>query len=176
MKFFKIILLPLALLFLAPRLALAHCPLCTVGAGALAVAAAAFGVNAAPIGVFIGAFSLALALWLAKLVKKIYIPQQKTILTIGIFLATIIPIMPLIREYRPLYISLFGNYGSLLHNTYMINLYLLGSIVGALILLISPYLSQIITKSRNGKKLPYQGLGITFLLLIIVALIFQFIL
>ncbi len=169
-------LLILALLFAIPQPASAHCPLCTIGAGFLAVAAASIGVGTAPVGVLVGAFSMALALWLSRLVKKNYIPHQSVILTAIIFLGTVIPIMPFIREYRPFYISLLGEYGSLLHNTYMINLYLLGSAVGAILLFVSPYVSQALINARQGRLLPFQGLGITFGLLVAAALLFQLIL
>jgi hypothetical protein len=167
----KILLLSPLILF--PKLASAHCPLCTVGAGALAVAAASIGVATPVVGTFLGAFSMALGLWLAGMVKKQYIKYQYQILTTVIFLSTIIPIMPLIREYRPLYLSWFGEYGTFFHNTYVINLYLLGAAVGAGIMLLSPYLSRTVTRMRGGQTLPYQGLGITFILVVIAAIIFQ---
>jgi len=160
--------------FLLPTTTQAHCPLCTVGAGALAVAAASIGVSTPTVGVFIGAFALALALWFTKLIKKKYFPHQDFVVASVIFLSTIIPLMPLIKEYRPLYISLFGEYGTALHNTYTINLYLLGAVVGAILLFASPLISRKVTELR-GKTLPYQGLAITFSLLIIAGIIFQII-
>lgn len=164
--------LPLSLLVLFPKIVGAHCPLCTVGAGALAVLAASLGVSTPTVGVFIGAFALALALWFTKIIRKKYFPHQDFVLTAVIFLSTVIPLMPLIQEYRPLYISLVGEYGSLLHNTYTINLYLVGVIAGAILLYISPLISKKITETR-GRTLPYQGFSITFTLLIVVGIIFQ---
>ena len=155
-----------------PTTTQAHCPLCTVGAGALAVLAASVGVSTPTVGVFIGAFALALSLWIAKLIKKKYFANQDIVVVLIIFLSTIIPVMPFIREYRPLYISFFGKYGSVMHNTYTVNLFLVGSVVGAILLYVSPYISRKITEVR-GKSLPYQGLGITFLLLIVAGIIFQ---
>lgn len=171
----KKIITTIALVALFPKLASAHCPLCTVGAGALAVAAASVGVSTATVGVFIGAFALALGLWLARIIKKKYFPHQDAVVAVAVFLSTIIPIMPLIREYRPLYVSLMGEYGSPLHNTYTINLYILGAAVGAVLLFLSPYISKVITEKREGKTLPYQGLSITFILLIVAGVILQFI-
>lgn len=166
----KYILIPT--LALVPKLASAHCPLCTAGAGALAILAASLGVSTPTVGVFIGAFALAMALWVAKLIKKKYFPHQDFVVAAVIFLSTIIPIMPLIQEYRPLYVSLFGEYGSIFHNTYTVNLYLLGAVVGAILLYVSPYVSKKITAKR-GKTIAYQGLSITFALLIVVGVIFQ---
>ena len=161
------------LLVATPKIVWAHCPLCTVGAGALAVAAASVGVATASVGVFIGAFSLALGLWLARMIKRKYFQGQDTVMTLAIFFSTIIPIMPFIKEYRPLYLSLAGEYGSMLHNTYVINLYLFGVIVGSLLLFTAPYISWAISRARNKQTLPYQGLGITFVLLILAGIIFQ---
>lgn len=159
-------------LFLWPGTVLAHCPLCTAGAGILAVIAASIGISTIVIGLFIGAFSLALGIWLSRSIRKKYIKHQGIIVTTIIFAGTILPIMPLIREYRPLYISIVGEYGTLLHNTYILNLYLLGAIMGAFLLLISPYLSKNLTK-LTGKKIPFQNMIITFSLLIIFGLVLQ---
>ncbi|PIT92455.1 MAG: hypothetical protein COU08_02375 [Candidatus Harrisonbacteria bacterium CG10_big_fil_rev_8_21_14_0_10_42_17] len=155
-----------------PSVARAHCPLCTAGAGALAVLAISLGISPVVVGLMIGSFALALGLWLARLPKKNYIPYQQTILTIIIFLGTIIPIMPFIRAYGPLYIALFGDYGTLFHNTYTINLFLVGSLLGALLVASAPMLSKKITKLQ-GTTLPFQGLMITFALLVTAALIIE---
>lgn len=164
--------LTIPILAFVPKLASAHCPLCTAGAGALAVLAASLGISSVVVGVFIGAFSLALSLWLAPLVKRKFIPYQKQILVVVIYLGTVLPISPLIRHYGPLYISWFGDYGTLFHNTYTINLFYLGVIIGTIIMFGSPYISKLITKTR-GKQIPYQGISITAFLLIIVSIIIQ---
>jgi hypothetical protein len=151
----------------------AHCPLCTAGAGALAVLAASLGVATPVVGIFIGAFATALGLWMARLLKKKYIKYQDAAVSVIVYLLTIIPIMPFIIEYRPLYVSFFGEYGTLFHNTYLINLYIFGAILGAVLLFIAPYLSRVVTRLRTGKIFPFQGLGITFILLIVVGVILQ---
>ena len=154
------------------KTAFAHCPLCTVGAGALAVLAASLGVSSVVVGVLIGAFALALSLWLAPLVKKQYIPYQKRILTLLIFVGTIVPIMPFIKDYGPLYISLGGEYGTPWHNTYTIDLFLFGTIVGAILVFVAPLISRLLTKLRN-RQMPYQGVTITLFLLVIASVIAQ---
>ncbi len=168
----KTLLVVIGLAF-SPQVASAHCPLCTAGAGALAILAASLGVSSIIVGILIGAFSLALGLWLSNMVKKQYLPYQKLLLTAVIFLGTVIPIMPLVQAYGPLYLSLGGEYGTLWHNTYTVNLYLFGVVMGAIIMLIAPLLSRFLTRVR-GRQFPYQGLVITFSLLIIVSLIVQF--
>lgn len=159
----------LPILTLVPtKIASAHCPLCTAGAGVLAVLAASLGVSTIVVGILIGAFSLALSLWISKSIKKQYIRFQKQIVVTLIFLGTIIPIMPLIRQYAPFYIPFIGEYGT----TYAINLYIFGVIIGATIMFITPYLSALVTKLRN-KKIPFQGIILTISLLILVSIIIQ---
>lgn len=162
----------LLLLLLVPKLASAHCPLCVAGAGALAILAEYFGVSTVIVGVLIGAFALALGLWLAQLVKNEYVPFQWHLLVALIFLTTVIPIMPLVQKYGALYIALWGSYGSLLNNTYVVNLFLVGVTLGAAIVAIAPYLSRALTRLR-GVQLPYQGTGLTLGLLIVTSLIIQ---
>ena len=160
------------LALVVPKTASAHCPLCVAGAGALAVLAASLGISSVVVGILIGAFALALGLWLAPLVKKQYIPYQKQILTLLIFVGTIVPIMPLIKDYGPLYISLGGEYGTLWHNTYTVDLFLFGSVVGVVLMLVAPLASRLLTKLRS-KQIPYQGVTITLFLLVIVSVIAQ---
>ncbi len=167
----KLLIISIFLLF--PKFVFAHCPLCTVGAGLLAVLAAYLGISSVVVGMLIGAFALALSLWLAKLPKKQYIPHQKLILGVIVFLGTIIPIMPLIQDYGPLYVSFGGAYGTLLHNTYTINLFLAGIPLGVCIVWIAPHISKWFTKVRKGEILPFQGLTITLLLLIVLSVIIQ---
>lgn len=66
---YEIFLLAIALFSVTaaalPRATFAHCPLCTIGAGAAAVGAAWLGVSYMVIGVFLGAFGLAIGLWTA---------------------------------------------------------------------------------------------------------------
>ncbi|MEX1027980.1 MAG: hypothetical protein WD049_08245 [Candidatus Paceibacterota bacterium] len=156
-----------------PQIVSAHCPLCTAAAGVLAVGASYIGLSTIVVGVLVGAFALALGFWLAGLLKKQYVRYQYPIVSIAVFILTVLPIMPLIREYRPLYISLAGEYGTLLHTTYMINLFLAGSIVGALIVWGAPYISKRVTNIRGGSTWPYQGVGITIGSLVIVSIIAQ---
>ncbi len=170
----KLYLLSIPLSLLLPKIILAHCPLCTAGAGVLAIFAAYLGISSVSVGMMIGAFGIALGMWLARLPKKEYIPYQKPIFTILVFLSTVIPIMPLIKHYAPFYISLWGDYGTLFHNTYTIDLFLSGVPLGVILVWVAPYLSGWLTKMRDGKQLPYQGVGLTFVLLIIVSIIIQF--
>src|SRR3989344_954119 len=173
MKLKKLLSLPL--FFVLMQSAYAHCPLCTVGAAAAAGGAAWLGVSKIVIGVFIGAFAVSIGLWVSNLIKKQYIPFQKPSIILFSFLTTVFPLLGLevMRSNYPLLVSFFGDYGSLLNRTYILNLFLIGSILGGFIVSITPWLSKKITIVRNGKMLPYQGIMLTFLLLIISSAIIE---
>lgn len=161
-------LLVFPILAFVPKVTLAHCPLCTAGAGALAVLAVSLGVSSIVVGVLIGAFSLALGLWLSGMVKKNYVRFQKQILTWLIFLGTVVPIMPFIEHYGPFYVPFIGEYGT----TYTVNLYLFGVVIGMILMLLAPFLSAEVTRMRK-KQIPFQGMIITGILLVAASIIIQ---
>ncbi len=148
----------------------AHCPLCTIGAAAAAGGAAWLGVSKVVIGVFIGAFAVSIGWWISNLIKKQYIPFQRLLIILFSFITTIIPLLVIIGGKYPVYISLIGDYGSLLNRTYIIDLFFIGSILGGFIVSITPWLSKKITEIRNGKMLPYQGIILTLALLVILSI------
>ena len=151
----------------------AHCPLCTAGAAAAAGGAAWLGVNNASIGVFIGAFAVSMGWWISNLTKKRYVPFQRQLIIAISFLTTIPPLMPIMKGIYPILISIVGAYGSLLNRTYLINAFLMGSIIGGFIVSITPWLSKKITDACKGKTLPYQGITLTFGLLAIAGILLQ---
>lgn len=153
-------------LLVSVKFAEAHCPLCVVGAATVAGGAVWLGVNEAIVGVFIGAFAVSIGWWISRMIKKKYIPFQKTLIILISFATTIFPILSLFKGFYPFYISVMGGYGSLLNRTYLINLFLLGSIIGGLIVCITPMLSRKISSLREGKIIPYQGTTLTLILLI----------
>ena len=160
--------------FLAPLQAFAHCPLCTVGAGIAATAAVWLGVEIAPVGVLMGAFGFALGLWIGKVIKKEYVPHQKLVLGIVSFLTTILPLRVMFEDYGSIYISLYGDYGTFLNRTYLIDMFFWGSVLGAVLVALAPLLSRGITKLRDGKRLPFQSMGLMFAFLFIAVLVLQF--
>lgn len=173
MKLKKFLGLPLFLVLM--QSAYAHCPLCTVGAAAAAGGAAWLGVSKIVIGVFIGAFAVSVGWWVSTLIKKQYVPFQRPLIILFSFVTTVFPLLSLevMRSNYPVLLSFFGDYGSLLNRTYILNLFLVGSILGGFIVSITPWLSKKITIVRNGKMLPYQGILLTFLLLIISSTIIE---
>lgn len=166
-KFILSVLLTIGIF--APRFVLAHCPLCTAGAGILAVMAAYFGLSSMIIGVLIGAFALALSLWLKNWPRKQFIRYQRLIVGVIIFLGTVVPIVPLVVDYGPLYLPFWGEYG----RTFAVNLYLVGLPFGMGAVYSAPPLSRLLTKARGGKIMPYQGVSITLILLVIISTLIQ---
>src|SRR3989338_5154840 len=151
----------------------AHCPLCTAGAAVAAGGAAWLGVNNAAIGVFIGAFAVSMGWWISNLIKKKYIPFQRQLIIALSFATTIPHLMPIMKGIYPILIPIAGDYGSLLNRTYLINAFLMGSIIGGFIVSITPWLSKKITDACKGKTLPYQGITLTFGLLAIAGILLQ---
>ena len=166
-------LIPLSFLFLIPS-AMAHCPLCTMGAAVAAGTAAYFGVSQSVIGVFMGAFAVSMGLWFSRMIKKKFEFKFMDIaFASSSFATTILPLLMIMKQFTPLYISVLGDYGSLLNRTYLVNLFLVGSIIGAFITYIAPSISKNISELREGKMIPYQGITLTFSLLALTSILFQ---
>lgn len=142
----------------------AHCPLCTAGAGGAAAVASALGVGLDVVGVFIGAFAVATGLWTTASVSKQYVPYQDWGIPLVVYLSIVVPVLPMMTEYIPVYLSIAGEYGSVLNRTYVVNTYLVGSILGGLLTSVSPRISALITEAR-GSTVPFQGMTLTFGLL-----------
>lgn len=168
----KLIILSFFSLFLIKEVQ-AHCPLCTIGAAAAAGGAAYLGVNNLVIGLFIGAFAVSMGWWFSNLIKKKFIPFQRAAIILLSFITTILPMLSIMEGIKPLYINMVGDYGSLLNRTYIFNLFLIGSILGGIIVTLTPWLSSKITSLRNGKMLPYQGTILTLAILIMLGTIIQ---
>lgn len=162
--------MPVFILMLAESV-YAHCPLCTIGAGAAAAGAVWLGISKVIVALFIGAFAMSMGMWFARIVKKKYLPFQKTLIIVGVFVLTVLPLMPIFSALGPLYIPFVGEYGT----TYAIDYSLISSLFGGVIVFVSPSLSRKIKDKRNGKGIPFQGLIVTFALLIITSLLIQFV-
>lgn len=156
-----------------PVTALAHCPLCTVGVGLAALGAYWLGINGLTVGLLIGAFAAALGLWLGRLITKKYLPGQDNAIAVFSWLTTVLPLQTLLSDYTSIFINWSGPYGSWLNRTYLINLFLVGAVLGASLVYLSPRLSRFIARQR-GTTFPFQTMIITFALLLLASLITQF--
>lgn len=151
-----------------PEIALAHCPLCVVATGGLALLAASLGLSSAVVGIVSGAFALAMGLWFARLIKRKRVPFQDWLIALFVYLTTVFPLMPFAVEYKPLFIPFIGEYGT----TYSINLFLLGAFLGAGVILIAPALSRALTRA-TGKHIDFQQLITIGVLLVLVSVVIE---
>ena len=154
-----------------PLVVKAHCPLCTAGAIAVGIGAYKLGISTEAVGIGIGAFAVALGLWIARIIPKKYIPFQKEVIVVVSFVSTILPVIPFMKSAFPVYISFLGDYGT----TIAINRFLIGSIIGGLLVIIAPLVSRNLSRLANGKRIPFQGMIITILLLLVSMLIIELI-
>ena len=147
----------------------AHCPLCTVGAGAAAAGAAWLGVSKVVIGLLIGAFAMSMGMWFARIPKRQFVPFQRTLIIGIIFFTTILQLLPIFTAIGPLYLPFIGEYGK----TFAVNYSLASSFLGGTITFVSPSLNKKIKEKRNSEGIIFQGILLTFSLLAIAALIIQ---
>ncbi len=151
-----------------PKAALAHCPLCTVGAVAIGLGAYQLGVSTLSVGIALGAASLALGLWMAKLIRVQYFRGQRLAIAFLVFATTILPVAPFLPGARGLYLAGIGQYGT----TLVIPNVLIGAVVGGFLVLVAPYASSTLTRMRAGSHIPFQGvLAIMLLLAAVLALV-----
>jgi len=175
-KFFALGFFSLLPIVFVSGIVSAHCPLCTIGAGAAAAGAVYLGVQKVAVAVLIGGFAMSMGIWFARIIKKRwnYFRGQDWIIILGVFLLTILPILPIIGQTTGYYLNLGGLYGSLTNRTYVLNLSLFSSLLGGLIVYIAPSLSKKITKLRGNKMIPFQGIISTIVLLIVASAIVHF--
>lgn len=172
----KRLLIPALAILLWPQTASAHCPLCVVGAGGAALLAKWLGVSTLSLGLFIGAFAIAVGYWFARLLARKFKKRSiylGTAIVIFSFFSTVLPILSMMPGYTTISIFWGGEYGSIFNRTYLINLFFVGSVIGGLYMILSPRISRALTKLRKNRTLPFQGIIITFLLLLITAVIFE---
>ncbi len=167
------LLLAILLTLMLMGRAYAHCPLCTVGVAAAAGGATLLGVNISVIGLFIGAFAVSTGWMVANLIKKSFVPMQKTLIIMGSFVFTILPISPIVGQSNvPFSVFLTGEYGTWLNTTYVFDLFIIGSIIGGLLVSLAPWLSRKITDLRK-KTLPFQGVVLTLIMLLVSSALLQ---
>jgi hypothetical protein len=176
-KFFVLAFFSLLFVVIIAEVVSAHCPLCTIGAGAAAAGAVWLGVQKVAVAVLIGGFAMSMGMWFARVIRKRwnYFKGQDAFVIIGVFLLTVLPILPIIGQTTGFYLSLFGDYGGLFNRTYVLNLSLFSSLLGGVIVYFSPLLSKKVTKLRRNKIIPFQGIILTIALLIVTGAIVHFV-
>lgn len=156
-----IALVLVAALLLVPPVS-AHCPLCTAGAAAGVGIARILGVDDSIVGLLLGAFIAASALWIDRLLKArgIGYPLQGFLLVLASFLSMAVPLYytgiitdtAAVRSL-PGYHAVFGMEALGLDKLFS------GMIVGTILVTAVFTASDYITARRRGKRLfRYQGM------------------
>ncbi|MGD0079849.1 MAG: hypothetical protein ABSB80_04265 [Methanoregula sp.] len=139
----------------------AHCPLCTAGAAAGVAVARAFGVDDAIVGLWLGAFVAASALWIDRLLIKrgIRFPLQGTLLVAISLLALAIPLYYAgiitntgVVKSMPDYHSVLGMEAFGLDRLFS------GLVVGTILIAGVFTISDSITAKRGRRLFDYQGM------------------
>ena len=148
-----------SLVLLTP--AFAHCPLCTAATGAAVLVTRSYGIDDLAVGTFMGGFVLSTSLWSDRILKKRnkgsqYIPLQGLILTLFGLLFTLITFY---------WANLMG---PLLPTLYGLNKLFLGTLVGTAVAFSGFELHKLIRNNMQRSIIPFQGIVLTLLSLIVV--------
>jgi len=146
MKNFKYII-PLSFIgLLIARPVYAHCPLCVAGAGAGLSLSRVLGIDDSITGVWMAAFLGAMSFWVDNSIKKTYIPLQKLVIYVAIFVTTVFSF------YK---FGLINEHNGLVYNLPKLTF---GIITGGVLLFLVDKTNEAI-KQKNGKVLfPYQSI------------------
>lgn len=148
----------------------AHCPLCTAGAAAGVGIARAYGVDDSIVGLFLGAFVAASALWLDRILKKrkIDYPFQSFILVAVSLLALAVPLYYAgiitnieVVKSMPDYHAILGMEAFGLDTLF--SGLLLGTVLITGVFMISDFIT-----AKRGRMFRYQGMILMAVTLIIV--------
>lgn len=171
----KLIFAGILLAFIAIPLVSAHCPLCTIAAGAGVGIARAYGLSDSIVGLFLGAFAASSALWMNKMLKKkVNLPYQELLFMIASFLLIAIPLYLSGIIINSEIVKSNSDYSMFGLGFFGIDKLMGGIIIGTLAIWLVFRFSDYI-KKKNGKVLwPYQGLSLMILVLLILTEIFYF--
>lgn len=145
----------------------AHCPLCSGAVGAIAVSAKYYGFDPSIIGLFIGAFAVSTGLWINNKIRN-YFKFQRELIVLLSFLITVVPVSLKLGDVFYVPLSFIGR-------TLWPNKIFFGSVIGALIFFLASWLNKMIKLKLNRSIVPFQGILLSVLALIIVAALFYFI-
>lgn len=144
--------------YLLPREVLAHCPLCTAGAGAGLVLSRWLGIDDSITGIWLAAFLGALSLWFSNSVKKRYVPMQKILIYFLVFASTIWSFYAfnLVSEHAGLIMG--------------IPKLIFGMVAGGLVFYLVDALNCAIKKKRGKVLFPYQPIAFSLGSMLIISL------
>lgn len=146
--------------------AMAHCPLCTVGTIAGVGITRSLGLDDSIVGIFVGAMIVSSALWLNRIFKNKNIGGHNGLRFVSLLILTIV--LTLLTFYLAGLFGIGNNY-----RIFGIERLTFGAISGGIVSLAAFNVSNEIKKRNKNKTLfNYQTISITFLALILNAVIF----
>lgn len=132
------------LVFVTP--AYAHCPLCVAGAGAGLSLSRILGIDDSITGVWMAAFLGAMGFWLNNFIKKTYIPYQKLVIYVVIFVTTILSF------YK---FGLINEHNGLIYNLPKLTF---GMILGGVLFYLVDKANILIKEKKGRVMFPYQSI------------------
>lgn len=151
----------------------AHCPLCVGALGAAAASATYFGLDGSVVGAFAGAMGASTGVWIARKIKRKYIPGQNALIILGSYISMVLALFAIDTGIVYIPIFLAGTPGALLNKAYFVSKGLLGSFIGAPIAYFSWILHEKIKTVRGRVLFPFQGTAFTIIATIVAALPLQ---
>lgn len=154
----------------------AHCPLCTAGAAAGVGIARAAGVDDAIVGLWLGAFIAASALWLDRLLKKrgIDYPLQGVLLVAASLLALVVPLyyagiitdIEVVRS-MPDYHAVLGMESLGFDRLFS------GTIIGTVMIAAIFLANDALVAGKGKRYIPYQGMVLIAIALVITTILLR---
>jgi hypothetical protein len=151
--------IPLSIMGLAlAKPVFAHCPLCVAGAGVGLSLSRVLGIDDSITGVWLAAFLGAMSLWISNLIKKKYIPLQREIIYIGVFVTTIISF------YR---FGLINEHNGLIYNIPKLTF---GILTGGTFFYLVDRVNDSIKRTREKVLFPYQPIVFSFSAMVVLSI------
>ena len=161
----KLFLTLLILFFARPSTVQAFCPLCVVATGTGVGFFRWLGVDDTIIGLWLGGFTLATTLWLAKELSKKNL--QRSFALLLSFCFSYLSLLLLCQR--------LGFFHYPFHKLWGVNRLLLGILLGSGLMALSPSLDRFLRKQNQGKQfISFQKIVVSLLLLFTTSLIFFF--
>lgn len=160
------------ILFSQVKIASAMCPLCVAGAAIGLSVARYYGLDDTVTGIWLGALAVSTALWVNSMIRSRMrkakmkpVPFQDVIMFVIVVAATIIPFYSA---------GFFNGMKGMSDTIYGINRLVGGAVIGGVITLAGPPLSNFIKRKRNS-VFPYQTIILTLGLLAILSLLLWYV-
>lgn len=122
------------------------------------------------VGVLVGAFGLALGIFIARVLPERYIPRQTQVFGLIAFLAIVVPFRYFVSGFNPVYIPI-----SISGNLYLLEKFFLGAFLGGAVLIVAPLICRLLMSIGSSKESPLLDLVLSLGFLALAAYFFQFV-